>query len=103
MILEPPNGLRLGVARRRHIQLDAMFFDHRDDVRVFLGTNAVPQAHSAHGDRLTDAFGPCGFAGMYRYVHYHGPVVANNIFLVYRRMSLLVAVYVYSHDATTPN
>src|SRR6266566_4148586 len=62
MILEPPNGLRLGIARRRHIQLHAALLDHRDDVPIFLGSNAVPQAHGSHGDRLTDAFGPGGIS-----------------------------------------
>ena len=99
MPLETTDGLRLRIARRRHVELDAVFFDHRDDFGVFLGPHAVPQAHGAHRDRLADAFGPGGFPGMNRDVEPERPRDAKRVFVQDRGMACLVAGEVESDDA----
>src|SRR6202165_6345879 len=87
------------VAGWRHVELHAAFFDHPTDVRVFLGSNAVPQAHGPHRDRLTDAFGPSGFTGMNRDVQAERSSDAEGIFVQDRRVAGLVTGEVEADDA----
>src|ERR1700730_9243450 len=99
MFLETSYSLGMRVARWRHVELHAVFFDHGDDLRVTLGSHAVPEAHGSHGDRLTDTLRPSGFAGMNSDIQAQRSGDAERVFVQDWRMARLVAGQVESDDA----